>query len=369
MIKLGKSHMIIVSKISGKGGDTILEKEPNNESKQFEIILSQASSLDDIIKQVTEEIGIADYKFTKQELEKARGELSPMNDRVATATFSDNKNNDIITGIVNKLRKIHDVAPIAPISQTWVQELTLPDVLGRVMVADMISEGWHINVATEIQKGSQADFAVRGTLSSSNAMRRQFKAGDDYSDAPDTIGVYILGFNLPELSHRKEFVSRIVRAEYESKQYFLPDKYSDYYIELNKVDKWKKAELPEVYRELWDFCTILKTKIKDQDEVIRMNAIQTPIALDLARETKKAVAPDEFVDDALRRERGLREIQAFLNKNKAAGIAVGMEKMIITAFKANAPSEIIEAMRKQTMSKEVRKTLTQRTPLKPQYNS
>ena len=81
-----------------------------------------------------------------------------------------------------------------------------------------------------------------------------------------------------------------------------------------------------------------------------MQAIQTPIALDLARETKKAVAPDEFVDDALRRERGLKEIQAFLIKNKA----VGMEEMIITAFKANAPSEIIEAMRKQAGITEAR---------------
>jgi predicted transposase/invertase (TIGR01784 family) len=222
------------------------------------------------------------------------------------------------------------------------------------MIADMISEGWHINVATEMQKGSQADFAVRGTLSSSNVMRRQFKAGDDYSEAPDTIGVYILGFNLPELQHRKVFVSRIVRAEYDSKEYFLPDKYSDYYIELPKLDNLTKEELLKEYHELWDLCVILKTKIKDQDEVIKMQAIQSPLALNLASEARKAVTPDDFVNDTMKRERGMRELQIFLNKREQKSKAVGMEEMIITAFQANAASEVIEAMQQNAGITEAR---------------
>ena len=328
----------------------ITDTEPMHGDKQYEGILSQSASLDEILNQVAESIGLADHQFTKQEIEAARSELSPMNDRVALVTFSDNKNNHIITGIVDNLRQIHALLPIPPIERTWVQELSLPDVLGRGMIADMISEGWHINVATEIQKGSQADFAVRGTLSSSNVMRRQFKAGDDYSEAPDTIGVYILGFNLPELRYRKEFVSRIVRAEYDSKEYFLPDKYSDYYIELSKLDKWTKEELPIEYHELYDLCVILKTKIKDQDEVIKMQAIQSPLAMNLASEVRKAAAPDEFVNDTLKRERGMRELQAFLNKQQA----VGMEKMIITAFQNDVPSPAIEAMRQSAGITEAR---------------
>ena len=308
----------------------------------------------DILIQIAQNLGISDHKFTKEEIEEARGNLSPMNDRVAMVTFSENKNNHIITGTVNTLRKIHGVMPIPPIEQTWLQELSLPDVLGRGMIADMISEGWQINVATEIQKGSQADFAVRGTLSSSNIMRRQFKSGEDFSEVPDTIGVYILGFNLPELDDEKMFVSRIVRANYDSGKHFLADKYSDYYIELEKTNNWKKSELPEEYHELYDICMILKTKIKDQDEVIKMQAIQSPLALDLAQETRRAVAPDDVMNDIMRRERGLSEIHMFLERNKKSGEAVGMEKMIITALQSNFPSEAIEVMKKSAGITDIR---------------
>ncbi|MCL1883080.1 MAG: PD-(D/E)XK nuclease family transposase [Defluviitaleaceae bacterium] len=323
-----------------------MDTEPINHNEPYEKILSQTASLDDILIQIAQNLGIADHKFTKEEIEEARGNLSPMNDRVAMVTFADNKNNHIITGTVNALRKIHNVIPIPPIEQTWLQELSLPDVLGRGMIADMISEGWQINVATEIQKGSQADFAVRGTLSSSNIMRRQFKSGEDFSEAPDTIGVYILGFNLPELADEKMFVSRIVRANYDSGKHFLADKYSDFYIELEKVSNWKKSELPEQYHEIWDICMILKTKIKDQEDVIKMQAVQSPLALDLARETRKAVAPDDFMNDTMRRERGLNEIQIYMQRREQKAEQKAEERVLIMALRNNVPSEIIEVMRK-----------------------
>ena len=312
------------------------------QGEPYEQILSQTASLDDILIQISQNLGIADHAFTHEEIEEARGNLSPMNDRVAAVTFADNKNNHIITGIADNLKKIYNEPPIPPIERTFLQELSLPDVLGRGMIADMISEGWRINVATEIQKGSQADFAVRGTLSSGNIMRRQFNMGDDYSDAPDTIGIYILGFNLPQFAHKKEFITRIVRADYDTGQHFLAEKYSDFYIELDKLKNWKKPDLDEKYHELWDLCVILNTKIKDQERVIKMQAVQSPLALDFAQEVKKAVAPAEFMDETMRRERGLAEIQAFLKKQKQSG----MEKMIVTALQSNAPLELIEAMRK-----------------------
>ena len=89
-----------------------MDTEPIKHSKPYEKILSQTASLDDILIQIAQNLGIADHKFTKEEIEEARGNLSPMNDRVAMVTFSDNKNNHIITGTVNALRKIHDTTPI-----------------------------------------------------------------------------------------------------------------------------------------------------------------------------------------------------------------------------------------------------------------
>ena len=77
------------------------------------------------------------------------------------------------------------------------------------------------------------------------------------------------------------------------------------------------------------------------ERVIEMNAVQSPLALDLARETRTAVAPTEFMSDTMRRERGLAEIQAFLKKREITG----MEKMIIMALQSNVPAEAIEVMR------------------------
>jgi len=327
-----------------------MNSDKMKQGKPYESILSQTASLDDILIQISDNLGITDHEFTHEEIEEARGNLSPMNDRVAAVTFAETKNNHIITGIADNLKKIYDEPPIPPIERTFLQELSLPDVLGRGMIADMISEGWRINVATEIQKGSQADFAIRGTLSSSNIMRRQFSMGYDYSEAPDAIGIYILGFNLPQFAHKKEFITRIVRVDYDTGEHFLAEKYSDFYIELDKLKNWKKSDLNKKYHELWDLCVILNTKIKDQDEVIKMQAVQSPLALDFAQEVKKAVAPTEFVNDTLRRERGLAEIQAFLNRqrNEAAQNATQntAEKMLIMAIQSNATAIVIETMQK-----------------------
>ena len=73
------------------------------------------------------------------------------------------------------------------------------DVLGRGMVADLIGLGLQINIALEAQRKIQEGYAVRAALSSSNIMRHQFETGSDYTEAPDVIGVNILGFKLPEL--------------------------------------------------------------------------------------------------------------------------------------------------------------------------
>ena len=94
---------------------------------------------------------------------------------------------------------------------------------------------------------------------------------------------------------------------------------------------------------------ILGTKIKDQERMIKMAAIQSPLALNLARETRNAVAPDEFVDETLRREQGLAEIQAFLAKGKKMAVQRATQKqaedMLIEALQNDVPDAFIEIMR------------------------
>jgi len=285
-------------------------------------------------------------QFSKQEINKARGNLTLMNDRVFLVTFDENKNNDIITDIVNALRKIHNLPPIPEIQKTTVQKVSYLDVLGRGMVGDLLGEAESLNITVEVQKTKQDDYAVRGTLTSSNAMRNQFIPGDDFTDAPDTIGISILGFNLPQLDHRKEFCSRIIRAEYESKEPFLADKYSDYYIELPKMDEWTKEVLPNQYHGLWELCHIFKAKIKDHEEVIRMQAIQSQAAISLSKAVKRAVAPDEFVNEALNQQDELEQLRSYFAKREEKRKTEGKEEMIIMAIQSNFAHDVIETMRK-----------------------
>jgi len=170
---------------------------------------------------------------------------------------------------------------------------------------------------------------------------------------------------LPELKKNRMFCARIVRSDYDTKETFLADKYSDYYVELPKMDEWTKLDLPEQYHELWEFCSILRAKIKDQEEVIRVQAITNPVALELASEAKKAVAPGEFVNETINRKNELEQLQIYLNKQlqktaketaektaketaeKTAKETAEKtaEKMLIIALKSNASSTVIENMR------------------------
>ena len=324
-----------------------MDAETVNGTKHYREALSQTEIPDDILQQITSK---PKRQYSPQEIEEARGKLAFMNDRVFFITFKDNKNNHIITGTVNALRKIHFLADIPPIERTTVQSPSLYEVLGRGMVGDLTGKGESINITLEAQRDKQDGFAVRGTLTSGNVMRMQWSAGKDYTEAPDVIGINILGFCLPELAHRKMFFSRIVRAEYESKEPFLADKYSDYYIELPKLKNFTKAELPEEYHDLWDLCCIFKTQVKDYGEVIRMQNITNQVALDLSSEVTKTVATNELVNETIDRKTELEQLREYLNmrEQKAAQSAEqkGKEQMLIMAIQSNVTPEAIETMQK-----------------------
>jgi len=316
-----------------------------------------SEALDETIIQITAQ---PKRQYSQQEIDEARQNLALMNDRVFLAHFIDNKNNHIITGLADAARKIHALPPIPQVQKTTVQNVSLLDVLGRGMIGDLLGWGEAINIALEVQKGKHDGYAVRGTLTSSNAMRVGFNRGDDFTEVPDVIGINILGFRLPQLSHRKEFVSRIVRAEYDSKIPFLDEKYSDYYIELPKIDDMKKKDLPEEYHDLWDLCCVFRAKMKDMEEVIRMQTVKNPVALDLADGVRRTVAQNDVVNDTLDRAGELLQLQNYFRRKEqkvaASAEATGMEKMIITAFQTNAPIEVIEAMKKNAGITDIRLT-------------
>ncbi|MCL1996678.1 MAG: PD-(D/E)XK nuclease family transposase [Defluviitaleaceae bacterium] len=361
-------------------------------TKQNENLPPQANNFDEAFIQI---INLPKRQYTQQEIDEARQNLALMNDRVFMATFANNKNKHIITGIGNAVKKIHNLDPIPPIEQTRVQDLSLFDVLGRGMIGDLTGWGKMISIAIEAQRKKQEGYAVRGTLTHGNAMRINFNMGEDYTEAPDVITINILDFRLPELENRKMFCSRIVRAEYESRETFLAEKYSEYYIELPKMGDYTKADLPKAYHDLWDLCCIFRAKINEQEEVIRMQAVANPIALELADEVRKAVAPNEFVNDALNRKNEMEQFREYMKRREQKAAQAEKEKaqedrknefeqfrehmkrreqkavqaekekaqeekkkaqeeMIITAIQNAVPSQAIEAMRKNAGITETR---------------
>ena len=139
----------------------------DNESKQYEDIFLQAN-IDEALALLANQ---PKREYTQEEIDEARSNLALMHDRVFLMTFIDNKNNHIVKGIADAVRKIHNLAPIPPIEQTRVQDLSLFDVLGRGMVGDLTGWGKLISIAIEAQNKKQAGYAVRGTLTAGNIMR------------------------------------------------------------------------------------------------------------------------------------------------------------------------------------------------------
>ena len=318
-----------------------MNKGPTGDIGQNINILSQAEKFDETLLKL---INLPKRRYSQQEIDEARRNLALMNDRVFMATFKDNKNNHIITGTANAVRKIHALDLISPIEQTRVQDLSVLDVLGRGMVGDLTGWGKLISIAIEAQNKKQDGYAVRGTLTAGNAMRINFNIGEDYTEAPDAITINFLDFKLPELRNREMFCSRIVNAEYESREPFLADKYSTYYIELPKMDDFKKEDLPEEYYDLWDLCYIFKSKIREHEEAIKIQAITNPVALELASEVRKAVAPNEFVNDALNRKGELEQLREYMKQREQKIKSAGMEEMIIAAIKNGFPSEAVTTL-------------------------
>jgi len=82
-----------------------------------------------------------------------------------------------------------------------------------------------------------------------------------------------------------------------------------------------------------------------------MNAVQSPLALDLANETRKAVAPEEFINDTMRREKGLNELQNFMNRQRQISAQKAAQKtaedILISAFQNNFPIEAVEVIRQR----------------------
>ena len=246
--------------------------------------------------------------LTEEERKEKIGNLTLMNSKIIQAIFSENKNNELLLGIINTIRKIHGLPASNEITDVVVESLSsVKSIFERNMTADILGIGNKINIAVEIQKESEENFAVRSTISSSNQMKTNFEPGEEFSEAPSVFGINILGFNLPELEKDKAFLSIVTRINKNTGEYFLEEKYSDYYICLPKIPK-ERDKAPENQKELWDICLAIKSQIKKYEGVLNM--VESPIAKDLMRE---AVVVSKF-NDTIAEALYIDEEEALFNK-------------------------------------------------------
>jgi hypothetical protein len=249
------------------------------------------------IEEIRKKAELASNSLTEAQLKEKAGRLSLMNARMIQGIFQDNRNNHLILGIINEIRKVHGLEPATAITNAVVESLSpVRSIFERNMTADLIGTGNKINVALEVQKEKQEDYAVRGTVSSSNQMKTNFEPGKNFGEAPDVFGINILGFNLPELESDKNFLSIITRVNKNTGEYFLEEKYSDYYICLPKMDKDRNKVLNN-QKELWDICLAFKTEINKYSEVVKM--IESPIAKELMSEASVLTQNPNAVREAM----------------------------------------------------------------------
>ena len=78
-----------------------------------------------------------------------------------------------------------------------------------------------------------------------------------------------------------------------------------------------------------------------------MQAITNPIALELSEGVRKAVEPNEFVNETLNRKDELEQLKKYFLKQQQKVAAVSMEKMVLTAIKSGFSAEVIETLRKE----------------------
>ena len=81
------------------------------------------------------------------------------------------------------------------------------------------------------------------------------------------------------------------------------------------------------------------------EEVIRMQAVKNPVALDLADGVRRTVAQNDVVNDTLNRAGELLQLQNYFRRREQKVAQTIAEEMIVAAIKNNFQPEAIEIMR------------------------
>ena len=85
-----------------------------------------------------------------------------------------------------------------------------------------------------------------------------------------------------------------------------------------------------------------------------MQAIQSRAAISLSKAVKRAVAPDEFVNDTLNQQDELEQLRNYFARREERNGQLIAEQMIITALQNDAAPELVRAMQMNAKISETR---------------
>ena len=128
-----------------------------------------------------------------------------------------------------------------------------------------------------------------------------------------------MDFNLSELKDNESFLSRIIRIDEATKVPFLAEKYNDYYISLPKM--LSRERTPDDYKELWDICSVIKSLIREYEEVEKM--IESPIAKQLIKNVNQAVNNPYVKEEVLSYEEQVAKLARQIDILKKDGYEEG----------------------------------------------
>ena len=274
---------------------------------------------------INHEARLRTENFSKAEIETRKAKLTPLNDTIFEHIFAKKRNYLIATEIVNSIYEVYGLPKIGLIEKAKVQKSTVHTsfldgntIENKKMVGDFVGRSGNLTISIEGQSRKQEDYDIRSVLTSSNVMREGLKRGKRYKTSRDVIGINILGFKMPSLSYKKDFLTRIVRSDYDMKIHFLAEKYSDYYLELPKLPK-EKESVKENYVLIWEMCKAFSVKYKNLEEVLNMQTITSPGAVHLLEEFYNSLTDDVLVYEALTKEEAANIYLDQLKEKKIEG--------------------------------------------------
>lgn len=205
--------------------------------------------------------------------------LNPLNDFLFKKLFGDEKDQEILIGLLNAVLK-SDIVSLKIENEKQLDRFKADDKLGILDIKAKTSAGEKINI--EVQLLDQKNMVPRTLFYWSKLFVEDFEAGSTYKLLQKTVTINILGFKLEDL--RNEEFHSIYKLQEMSSKNSLTDLLEIHFIEFPKFEEitfdlnnplhcwllFLKEDIPEdLLRELVRMDVILN---KAEEKLLKLSA-------------------------------------------------------------------------------------------------